>query len=107
MLERYLFAGVTSGLFVTIYYPHLFKFWVVLSLIFWVNMYRDFKFPPNIGFFNEILIWNGSIALRILSLINIIFFVKISYSFLGGGRIRNLIPGWNHIKINLKRKTDI
>ncbi len=106
MLERYLFAGITSGLFVTIYYPRLFRYWVVLSLIFWINMYRDFKFPSSIGFFNEILIWNGGIALRILSLINIIFFIKISHGFLEG-RVRNLIPGGSHIKINLKRKTDI
>lgn len=77
MLERYAFPGIVLSLCLAFFYPRVLKFAIILSLIFWVNLYESFWFPQNIDFLRQILIWQGGIISRVLSLINIITFAWI------------------------------
>jgi hypothetical protein len=40
MLERYVFAGIVFSMMCLFYYPTFFKSWLVMSIIFWVNLYH-------------------------------------------------------------------
>lgn len=78
MLERYFFAGVVSGLFVSISNPKLLKYWIVTSLVFWLNLYRGWWFPPWMEGLKYLLTsWNG-IAGLVISSINLLVFVKMT-----------------------------
>jgi Gpi18-like mannosyltransferase len=77
MLERYLFAGVTSGLILAIFYPRLLKYWLPLSLIFWINLYHSWWYPDFFDPLKNFLVWQESFLTRILSLINVFLFIKI------------------------------
>lgn len=79
MLERYYFAGVTSLLFLTIYYPKLLKYWFAASLIFWINLYHGFWFPKSFEPFRLFLIANGNLATRVFALLNVLIFARILY----------------------------
>lgn len=77
ILERYLFAGITSLLFLTIYKPHLLRYFLIMSFIFWINLFKSWWYPEFFSFLRAFLIWQESIIVRSLSLINVIIFVKI------------------------------
>ena len=77
MLERYFFAGILSLLLLCIYQPKLLKYWVVLSLIYWINLYDSFWFPEIFNPLKEILIWQDGLVTRFLSLINIAIFIRV------------------------------
>lgn len=77
ILERYLFAGITSLLFLTIYKPHLLKYFLMMSFIFWINLFKGWWYPELFSFLRAILTWQESIVVRVLSLINVIIFIKI------------------------------
>lgn len=76
MLERYFFAGVTFSLILLFYHPQFFKYWLVVSLIFWVNLYHGWWVPRSWEWLHQLIIWNDHTVTRILSLLNVIgFFV--------------------------------
>lgn len=75
MLERYFFAGVVSMLLLTFFYPKLLKYWIVLSLIFWVNLYHGWWVPREWDFLRQVLIWNDHSVSRIFSLITLLIFL--------------------------------
>lgn len=47
MHERYLFTAVGTGLLLGAKYPGVIKWWIVMSLIFWINMYYQWWMPAN------------------------------------------------------------
>jgi hypothetical protein len=77
MLERYLFAGMVSGLFVCIYQPKLFKLWLLASFIFWINLFHGWWYPTSLNFIKDILVWNSEAITRLLSILNLIIFIKM------------------------------
>lgn len=81
MLERYYFAGVVSLLLLTIYYPKIFKYWIIVSFIFWVNLYHGFWFPKSFDLLRRLLFAYDHTATRILAFINVAVFVRIIYLF--------------------------
>lgn len=77
ILDRYFFAGIVFLLFLTIYNPRLLKYWGIISLIFWLNLYHGFWFPESFERLRLLLIWNDNLATRILALINVVVFIRI------------------------------
>lgn len=77
MLERYAFAGIVTLLFVSIYKPFLLKYWIILSIIFWLNLYHGWWFPHWLEPLHQILIWQDGLITRLLSVINVIFFFQL------------------------------
>lgn len=78
MLERYFFAGIVTGLVVTIFNPKAFKYWLILSLIFVINLYSGWWFPEFLTPLRLALIWQGGILTKFLALTNIFLFLKIT-----------------------------
>ena len=77
MLDRYFFPGVAFLLILTIYQKGLFKYWLILSFIFWLNLFNQWWFPDSLGILREILLWQGSFITRILAGINVIVFILV------------------------------
>ncbi len=75
MLERYFFAGMTFSLMLLFYYPKFFKYWLVMSLIFWVNLYHGWWVPRAWEWLHQALLWNDHTISRILAFINVVIFV--------------------------------
>lgn len=81
MLDRYFFAGVMSLLFLAISDIKLMKYWIPLSLIFWLNLYNQWWFPGNLNLLRQLLTWQDALITRFLALANVIIFLKITYGF--------------------------
>lgn len=77
MLERYEYAGVASLFFLTIYRPKLLKYFLVLSLIFWLNLYHGWWFPLWLEPLHQVLIWQNGAVTRLLSLINVVLLFQL------------------------------
>jgi len=77
MLERYAFAGVVSGLILLIYYPKLFKYWLVLAGIFCLNLYNGWWFPTQLKFIQYMLEWNSGVITSGLAIINVLVYLFI------------------------------
>lgn len=77
MLERYYFAGVTFLLFLSIYKKGLFKYWLVISLIYGINLYSNFWFPEWLNGLEDLLNYQKDFITRILSTVNVLIFIKI------------------------------
>lgn len=95
MLDRYAFAGIASGLFVCIWHRNLFKYWLILSLTYWFNLFYGFWFPPQFKIIQDILNWNEGFFTRILSIIITAVYLRMvwlllkSKGILGNLRIKN------------------
>jgi Gpi18-like mannosyltransferase len=74
MLERYVFAGIVFSMMCLIYYPKFLKAWIVMSLIFWVNLYHGWWVPRLWEWLHQAIIWNDNTVTRILSAINVVIF---------------------------------
>lgn len=85
MLDRYFFAGVVGGLFVTIYQPKLFKYWLVASLIFCLNLFRGWWFPDSFLFLKDAITANNGIAGLFLSIANVLVCLIM---------IKNVVKDW-------------
>lgn len=77
MLERYLFAGMSSGLLLAIFYPQILKYWLVLSIVFWINLFNGWWYPDIFSPLKEILTWQEGFLTRVLSLVNVLLFFKV------------------------------
>lgn len=77
MLDRYFFAGVVVLLFVSIYKKNLLKYWIILSLIFWMNLYSQWWFPSNLDLLHQLLVWQDGLLTRFLSLVNVVVFLRV------------------------------
>lgn len=77
MLDRYSFGGIVSGLFLIIMYPNLFWHWLILSLIYWLNLFRGWWYPNFLSPIKNILISNNYIAGLFLSFGNTFVYLLI------------------------------
>ncbi len=80
MHERYLFTAIVVGLILAMKNKKLFKYWIVLSLIFWINMFNGWWYPESFLWLKNILTWGNEmdgVVPRILAVINLILMVKI------------------------------
>lgn len=80
MYERYLFPGLLSLFFLSIYRKKLFKYFVILSIIYLFNMYNGWWFPQNWIWLKELFLWKGRLLTRIFSITNVLIYVYIVYS---------------------------
>lgn len=78
MLDRYFFAGIVSGLFVCVYYPRLLKYWVILSLIYWLNLFNQWWHPEWLELLEVILRWQGGLVTRMLAFVNVLIFLAMA-----------------------------
>lgn len=67
MLDRYFFTGIVSMLILCIYKPQLLKYWLVLSIIFWLNLFNHWWYPPSLDFLRQILMGYDWLVTKILS----------------------------------------
>ena len=75
MHERYLFTAVVSGLLLTIRYPKLFVWWLIFSLVFWLNLYNDWFEPGSWVLVKNFLTWPNELFMaKFLSVIMIALF---------------------------------
>lgn len=77
MHERYLFAAIILGLILSVKYKKIFKFWLILSLIFGLNLYYAWWQPEFFSYLKNILEWQGNLISKLLSLMMIGIFIKI------------------------------
>jgi len=60
MHERYLFTAVVIGLMLAVENKKLMKYWVILSLIFAVNMFTGWWYPESFEWLKNFLVWGGN-----------------------------------------------
>ncbi len=77
MLDRYVFAGVVSGLLLSVYYPKIFKHWLILCFIFSLNLFRGWWYPNQLFLLKNLLEWNNYSIGLFFSLANTILYFKI------------------------------
>lgn len=75
MLERYEYMGILAGLFVCIYNKKFIKYWVILSLIFMIDMYSTWFFPLRNQLIIDLFGWQNGLLSRFLSLVNVVIFL--------------------------------
>ncbi len=75
MLDRYFFTAIATATILLIFQPKSFKYWLPLSLIFWLNLFRQWYYPASLGFIKNILQYNNGIIGSYLSLSNVILFL--------------------------------
>ena len=75
MLERYFFAGMVFAMMTLIYYPKYFKYWIVLSLLFWLNLYHGWWVPRQWEWLHQAIIWNDNTVTRIVAFFNVVIFI--------------------------------
>lgn len=81
MHERYLFSAVVIGLILLGKFPKLMWYWILLSIIFWLNMFNGWWVPISWQWLKNILTWGGEFygtIPRILSIVNIWLFYKMT-----------------------------
>ncbi|HOZ81224.1 MAG TPA: hypothetical protein PK370_03330 [Candidatus Woesebacteria bacterium] len=77
MYERYVFAGLISLLFYSIYHRQYFKYFIILSLIFWCNLYHGWWQPSQLEFLKNVFLWSNRLIPKILSFVNLVIYLKI------------------------------
>jgi Gpi18-like mannosyltransferase len=87
MHERYLFPAIVVGLILAAENLKLMKYWVVLSLVFAVNMFTGWWYPESWWWLKNFLIWGGNIfdgpvpkILAGVNLVLMIVMIKILFS---------------------------
>ncbi len=77
MLDRYSFIGIISGLILSVYYPKILKYWFMLSIIYWINLFRGWWFPEFLSPLKYLLTTRNYIAGFFLSVGNVFAYIKI------------------------------
>jgi len=83
MLDRYSFIGIISGLILSIYHPKIIRYWLILSIIYWLNLFRGWWFPEFLSPLKYLLTTNNYIAGLFLSIGNTLCYLKIIQILLG------------------------
>lgn len=81
MLDRYFFIGLATLLIICIYNKTLTKYWIILSIIFWLNLFNKWWFPQIFSPLKQVLIWQDFLITKILSLVNVAIFIRILFLF--------------------------
>lgn len=79
MHERYSFLAIMALLFYSIYKKSFFKYFVVLSVIYFLSMFYVFSVPQQLDGIKIIFNWNHQLVPRLLSLVNILIYGRVSY----------------------------
>lgn len=74
MLDRYFLAALISLLIWSIFERRYFKIWLVMSLVFWCNLYNQWWFPSQLDNLKQAMLWQGGLLTQVLSAINVICF---------------------------------
>lgn len=74
MLERYVFAGIVFSMMSLIYYPKFLKYWLTLSLIFWINLYHGWWVPRQWEYLHQAIIWNDNTLTRLMAVFNVLIY---------------------------------
>lgn len=77
MHERYFFTSIATGLILAIYYPKILKYWLVISLIYFINLYHGWWYPDWLDPLRQVLVWQGGVITKALSLVNLLVFFKL------------------------------
>jgi len=77
MLDRYSFVGIVAGLILSIYNYKVFKYWLLLSLIYWLNLFRGWWFPEFLWPLKYLLTTNNHLAGLFLSIGNVAAYIRI------------------------------
>lgn len=77
MLDRYSFAGIVTGLLLTIYHPKLTVYWLMLSVCYWLNLFHGWWYPESFFYLRNFLAYNQGIFTSIPSLINVITYILV------------------------------
>ena len=77
MLDRYLYAGMLFGLILVATQFRLLKWWLVWSVIFWLNLYNQWWIPASFEPLKQFMLVYDSIVTRILSGFSVIILVKL------------------------------
>jgi len=82
MHERYSFLAIVPLFLCSIFRKQYLKYFLILSTIFTLNLFIAY-WPYEIYLeFKKILEWNTFLVARVLSLINLIIYIKVTYSML-------------------------
>jgi Gpi18-like mannosyltransferase len=79
MAERYFFAGVASGLAVIIFRPKLQKWWVLLAMVFCINLYFSWGWPWMNDMVKQLISDSG----RLIAAIGLYSYVKMVKAIIG------------------------
>ena len=82
MLERYLFAGIVFGLVAVVNHPKLVKLWLVMSLIFWLNLFYHWWLPSTLSSLKNLLLFDNSLFTRLLAVLNTGLYITIAISLM-------------------------
>ncbi len=77
MHERYAFYSLAALLFYSIYNKDYFKYFIVLTTIFFLSMFYVFSVPQYLDGIKDIFGWQNQIVPRALSVVNIFIYLKI------------------------------
>ncbi len=80
MHDRYLFTAVVTGLILAFTNEKLWKYWWIMSIIFWTNMFMEWWYPGWMGWLRTVLTWGkpmDGIVPKILAVVNLILFIKM------------------------------
>ncbi len=80
MHDRYLFPAVVLGLILSSKETRLWKYWVVMSVIFWINMYNGWWTPKFMDWLRYILTFDNEMdgmVPKILSMVNVWLMVRM------------------------------
>ena len=87
MHERYAFLGILPLLLYSIFNKKYLKYFLLLSTIFTLNIFLAYWPWDNIGWVSDSLKSNSYLIPRLLSLINIIIYVRLTTSLIKDGRL--------------------
>ncbi|MPM69346.1 hypothetical protein SDC9_116291 [bioreactor metagenome] len=82
MHERYSFFAIVALLFYSIYKKKYLKYFIILSTIYFLAMFHVFVFITKLLIIKDIFAWNVQIVPRILSLINLFIYGRVTYLML-------------------------
>lgn len=80
MHDRYLFPAVVLGLILASKETKLWKYWVVMSVIFWINMYNGWWTPRFMDWLRYVLTFDNEMdgmVPKILSMVNVWLMVRM------------------------------
>ena len=79
MHERYSFLAIMALLFYSIFHKKYFKYFIILSIIYFLSMFYVFSVPQQLDGIKDIFNWNYQFVPRFLSLVNILIYGRVSY----------------------------
>ena len=77
MHERYAFFGMVALLFYSIYKKEYWKYFMILSSIYFLSMFYVFSVPQQFDVIKVFFDWSNQLLPRLLSLVNLFIYAKI------------------------------